>query len=68
MPAQINKCVFAAPPFIPVEFRGVKMPSNAFFTSYQFTMLDMLEPIIELQKMYGAKVPKEIKSKIDKGE
>lgn len=68
MPDQIKKCQFTAPAFIPPEFRKLKMPSNAFFAGFNFTMGDLTSQLEKLKEVYGLLLSKEMKSKIDKGE
>ena len=68
MPDQIKKCQFTAPPFIPPEFRKLKIPSNAFFAGFNFTMGDLTSQLEKLKEVYGLLLSKEMKSKIDKGE
>lgn len=67
LPKQINACKLNAPPVIPAEFRKGKIPSNIYFSPYEFTMLDMAEHLKELRALYEPHVPKDEKGSIDKG-
>lgn len=66
MPSHLNACKLKAPPFIPEEFKKSKIPSNIFFSSYEFTLLDIISHVKELRDIYASKINSELKSKIDK--
>jgi|GEM_PF-3487362 len=66
MPVHIKKCKFSAPPVIPAEFKRTKIPSNLFFTSYEFTMLDILEGTKQLMKLYEPHIQRDVLEKIKK--
>lgn len=67
MPKQIKECKLKTPPFIPKEFRQGKMPSNLFFSSFEFTMMDLVEHIKELKDLYERELDPKVADKIKKG-
>lgn len=67
LPTHVRSCKLQAPPFIPAEFRKSKIPSNLFFTSYEFTIYQMAQQLKELKEIVGSRLPNDVRSDIDKG-
>lgn len=66
MPKHIKECKFSAPPMIPKEFLAVKIPSNMFFSSYEFSMADMVEHLKDLLEIYKKELPDDIVRNVKK--